>query len=161
MYIFSKVFRSILLMNMGIVGILIKVAFIVLYLLFLIYALRRYNFGTAPFGLHAEDFKTPFIVTSIVTAGFAILIDLEKFDFIIFMLMIFSEAALFIWCFVTVLKYADEVSVVGNVIFWFIVALAAGQALMLVFYLYLLYRFVTFILITLFIYMMAVELGSF
>ena len=161
MYIFSKLFRIILLMNMGIVGILINVVFIVLYLLFLIYALRRYNFGTAPFGLHAEDFKTPFIVTSIVTAGFAILIDLEKFDFIIFMLMIFSEAALFIWCFVTVLKYADEVSVVGNVIFLFIVALAAGQALILVFYLYLLYRFVAFILIALFVYIFASELGSF
>ena len=161
MYIFSKVFRSILLMNMGVVGILIKVAFIVLYLLFLLYAFRRYNFGTAPFGVHAEDFKTPFIVTSIVTAGFAILIDLEKFDFIIFMLMIFSEAALFIWCFVTVVKYADEISVIGNVLFCFIVAIVAGQALMLVFYLYLLYRFVAFILIALFVYIFASELGSF
>lgn len=161
MYIFSKVFRSILLMNMGIVGILIKVAFIVLYLLFLLYALRRYNFGTAPFGVHAEDFKTPFIVTSIVTAGFAILIDLEKFDFIIFMLLIISEFALFIWCIVAVVKYADEISVIGNVLFWFVVAIFAGQALMLVFYLYLLYRFVAFILIALFVYIFASELGSF
>ena len=161
MYIFSKVFRSILLMNMGVVGILIKVAFIVLYLLFLLYALRRYNFGTAPFGVHAEDFKLPFIVTSMVTAVFAILLDLEKFNFIIFMLLIIIEIALFIWCIVAVVKYADEISVVGNVLFWFIVAIVAGQALMLVFYLYLLYRFVAFILVALFVYIFASELGSF
>lgn len=161
MYIFSKIFRIILLMNMGVVGILIKVAFIVLYLLFLLYALRRYNFGTAPFGVHAEDFKLPFVVTSMVTAVFAILIDLEKFNFIIFILMIISEIALFIWCIVAVVKYADEVSVVGNVIFWFIVALAAGQALMIVFYIYLLSRLIAVLLVVLFIYMIAVELGSF
>lgn len=161
MYIFSKVFRSILLMNMGVVGILIKVAFIVLYLLFLVYALRRYNFGTAPFGVHAEDFKLPFVVTSMVTAVFAILIDLEKFNFIIFILMIISEIALFIWCIVAVVKYADEVSLIGNVFFWFVVALAAGQALMIVFYIYLLSRLIAVLLVVLFIYMIAVELGSF
>ena len=161
MYIFSKVFRSIILMNMGVVGILIKAAFIVLYLLFLVYALRRYNFGTAPFGVHAEDFKLPFIVTSMVTAVFAILLDLEKFNFIIFMLLIIIEIALFIWCIVAVVKYADEVSVVGNVLFWFVVALAAGQALMIVFYIYLLSRLIAVLLVVLFIYMIAVELGSF
>ena len=161
MYIFSKIFRIILLMNMGVVGILIKVAFIVLYLLFLLYAFRRYNFGTAPFGVHAEDFKTPFIVTSMVKAGFAILMDLEKFNFIIFILMIISEIALFIWCIMTVVKYADEVSVVGNVIFWFIVAIVAGQALMLVFYIYLLFRLIGILIFALFVYIIAVELGSF
>ena len=161
MYVFSKVFRSILLMNMGVVGILIKVAFIVLYLLFLVYALRRYNFGTAPFGVHAEDFKRPFVVTSMVTAVFAILIDLEKFNFIIFILMIISEIALFIWCIVAVVKYADEVSVVGNVLFWFVVALAAGQALMIVFYIRLLFRFIGVMIFALFVYIIAIELGSF
>ena len=160
MFTISTIFRAIMLMKFGVLGIIIKVAFVILYLLFLLYAFRRYNLGTAPFGKRAEDFQTPFVATALVTAIFAILLDLWKSPLVI-ILMIICEIALIFWCIAIVSKFSSEISIIANVVFWFIVAVCVGQIGMLFGYAIIASVILTALLFFVFVYVIASELGSF
>ena len=160
MYTISSLFRFLMLMHMGTIGIIIKVVFVLLYLLFLLYALRRYNFGNAPFGERAEDFRMPFVATALVSAIFAILLDLWRSPLVI-VLLIVCEIALLIWAIATVSKYVGEISVIGNVLFWFIVAVCVGQIGMIFAYAIIASVLVVAILFLVLVYVIANELGSF
>ena len=160
MFSISTLFRTIMLMHIGTLGVILKIVFVILYLLFLLYAFRRYNFGNASFGERAEDFRTPFVATAFVSAVFAILLDLWRGPVVI-VLLIISEIALLIWAIIAVSKYVGEISVIGNVIFWFIVAVCVGQIGMIFAYAIIASILVVAILFLVLVYVIANELGSF
>lgn len=160
MYTISTLFRAIMLMHLGVLGVILKIAFVIIYLLFLLYAFRRYNFGNAPFGKRAEDFRTPFVATALISAIFAILLDLWKGPLVIILLII-CEVIMIIWCVARVSKYSDEVSVIGNVLFWFIVAVCVGQIAMIFAYAIVAAIILAIIIFIVFVYVIAEELGSF
>ena len=160
MFIIGKIFSLIMGLDNSISGIAIKAIFIICYLLFLLYALRRYNFHTAPFGSMAEDFKKPFVVIAVISAIIAFLINMNWFNPVCFVLMLVTEIGLVIWCFREVSRYSDELSVIGNVCFWFITAVSAGQILMIYYTIIGIVIFVAVILIMLMVYVIVTEVGS-
>lgn len=156
----STIFRAIMLMNLGIFGVIIKIAFLLIYLLFLLYAFRRYNFQNAPFGEKAEEFKTPFVATAVATGFFAILLNSWKSPIVI-VLLIICEIILIIWCIKKVSEYSADISVIGNVVFWLMVSFFAGQAVMIAIYTIFASVVLAIILFLVFVYIIASEIGSF
>lgn len=160
MFIIGKIFSLIMGLDNSISGIAIKAIFMICYLLFLLYALRRYNFHTPPFGSRAEDFKKPFVVLAVISAIISFLINMNWFNPLCFILMLVAEIGVVIWCFREVSRYSDELSVIGNVTFWYVVAVSVGQILMIYYTIIGIAIFVAAILLMLIVYIIANELGS-